>query len=128
MMKIDLLGLNRMWSLFSDDSENNKKDLIDDKKIMIDPVYKLCRHPMQAGFIGLFIFSSCNYTLGRVLYIVCMLIGITIGVNEEEKFLQKNEIYLKIVKIVKNKFLPDFTNLFSDQFKEIEELNLKKNK
>ena len=88
--------------------------------IMFDPVYKLCRHPMQAGFIGMFIFSSANYNIGRIMFMVIMNIGILIGVNEEENSLFENEKYKQITYLVKNKFFPNFFNLFSDEFVKLE--------
>lgn len=124
-MKIDLLGFKRMINLFIF-HEDDKLKIFNDK-IFIDPVYKLCRHPMQAGFIGLFIFSSPNYNLGRFLFCLIMIIGILIGVFEEEKFLREDILYQKISKIVKNKFIPNFMNFFSQEFKQIESIDLKCN-
>jgi len=118
MMKIDLLGIKRMLNILNEREDDSK---LVQGKIYIDPVYKLCRHPMQAGFIGLFLFSSCNYNLGRTLFIILMITGILIGVNEEEKNLAQDKYYRKISKIVRNKFIPNFMNLFSNEFKELEE-------
>ncbi len=126
MMVIDLLGLKNMVNLFIEKEEEKLKLYAD--KIFIDPVYKLCRHPMQAGFIGMFIFSSCNFNFGRVLFIILMNTGILIGVNEEEKHLREDDFYKKISKIVTNKFLPDFRNLFSKEFELLENSNSKVNK
>lgn len=125
MMKIDLLGLKNMVNLFIE-NDNDKLNLFQDV-IMFDPVYKICRHPMQAGFIGMFIFSSANYNLGRLIFSIVMIAGILIGVNEEEIHLHQNEKYKEISYLVKNKFLPNFSNLFSDEFIALEKkLNEKK--
>jgi hypothetical protein len=124
-MKIDLLGIKNMINLFID-NDKEKLNLFQDV-IMFDPVYKLCRHPMQAGFIGMFLFSSSIYNLGRIIFMSFMIIGILIGVNQEEIHLLKNDDFKEITYLVRNKFLPNFLNLFSNEFSKLEnKLNKKK--
>jgi hypothetical protein len=58
------------------------------------------------------IFAGTNFTLGRVMYVVVMLIGIHIAVVYEEKRLEIMCPNYKEYKLkVKNKFIPDFTPL-----------------
>ncbi len=56
-----------------------------------------------------------------------MITGILIGVNQEENHLILNENYKEITYLVRNKFLPNFHNLFLNEFNELEnKLNKKK--
>ncbi len=110
-LQTDLFGLNRMKSVITNDHIEYPSPV----KISVPPVYRTCRHPMQSGIMGIFIFSSGLYNLGRFLLVVLFLVGIYIGVNQEEKLLRKSDGYVNYSKIVKNQFIPEVKNLWDKE-------------
>ncbi len=51
-------------------------------------VYGMIRHPMQSSFVILFLFASNSYTVDRLVFILINIVGILIGVYNEEKGLR----------------------------------------
>ena len=87
-------------------------DPISVKQISIPMIYKTCRHPMQTGILMIIIFSSSLYNLGRIFLVSLFMIGVLIGVIQEENALSKVEAYKIYKKKVTNKFIPNFWNLY----------------
>ncbi len=102
----DILGFRRMVYIL-------KNDIFEyPMKVSISTpfIYRACRHPMQGAFIGMFIFSSPVYSLGRFVFVSLMLVGIFIGIAQEEHYLNKSSMYLKYKRYVPNRFIPDISN------------------
>jgi hypothetical protein len=109
-MKTDLLGLNRMMAILNF-SEIEYPFIV---QIEAPWIYKLCRHPMQGGTLLIILFSSTDFNLGRVICVTLLVLGQYIGVMQEEKFLGQYEGYRKFKSVVKNMYIPQFSNLFDD--------------
>jgi protein-S-isoprenylcysteine O-methyltransferase Ste14 len=82
-------------------------------KIYVPMIYSTCRHPMQAGIMMVVIFANPNYTLGRCLLVGIIVIGDLIGVLQEEKYLNAFPEYQEYKKVVTNRYIPNFLNLFN---------------
>lgn len=111
MMQTDLFGLNRMVNLFSADEFTFPTEI----DISTPFIYRGCRHPMQSGFIGMFLFSSSLYNLGRIIFVTLFITGIVIGVGQEEAYLDRSRCYLKYKSIVNNRFIPNPFNYFDEE-------------
>ncbi len=72
---------------------------------------------MQSAFLGIFTFSSTLYNLGRILLVVLFIIGIVIGVKQEEEYLNQFEDYKRYKQVVRNKFVCDLFNAFNPEVK-----------
>lgn len=75
-----------------------------------------CRHPLMT-FFYLVLFTCIGYgkvTLGRFFFIVAELLGITIGLNFEDRELRRHvgKQYLDFCKMVPNWVIPDLSLLF----------------
>jgi protein-S-isoprenylcysteine O-methyltransferase Ste14 len=113
-LKTDLLGWKRMFAVMKQD----EYEFTSETKIEVPFIYRGCRHPMQSGIMGLILFSSTKYDLGRVILASVLIIGQILGVRQEEKYLSQFEDYRKYKELVKNKFIPNLSGLFSAKLKK----------
>lgn len=113
-IETDLLGWKRMFKVIGSDSIEDPEFT----KLSIPFIYRACRHPMQSSFMGMLIFSSPLYNLGRLIFVTSLIIGILIGVNQEEFFLCKFDEYRKYKTLVLNRYLANFLNAFDSKIKK----------
>jgi protein-S-isoprenylcysteine O-methyltransferase Ste14 len=106
----DLFGWKRMFHALNNDTFPYPFPT----KIYVPWIYSTCRHPMQAGILGVVIFANANYTLGRALVVGILVIGDVIGILQEEKYLSTFPAYREYCKTVTNRYIPNLFNLFSD--------------
>lgn len=108
-LQTDLFGIKRMLFIL----RNNYYETSEDGEIVVPMIYRTCRHPMQTGVIGSFLFTSSYYNIGRAFLVSAFLVGIILGVRQEESLLSKIDTYRKYKQVVKNKFFPNLFNLLN---------------
>lgn len=124
MLETDLFGVKRMIAVLKNDYIEYPVEI----GISIPFIYRLCRHPMQCGLIGIYLFSSPQYDIGKLFFVLFNVLGIVIGVKQEEKALNQIEDYKKYRSLVTNKFLPNFLNAFDSKIINLFKKETSKNK
>lgn len=111
MSAVDLIGWKRMNTVISSDEIEFPFPI----KIRTPMMHRTCRHVQQSCTLATFIFSSTNFTYGRVFFLAIMIIGVLIGIYQEECELNKFTNYQEYAKLVPNRFIPNYFNLFNEE-------------
>jgi len=102
--------------LSEDEIEYPKKKL----ELSFSFIYRGMRHPRFSSLMGMILFASADFNLGRIIHTSCMIVGTIIGAVLEEYNFSKSENYRKYLDIVPNRFIFD---IFEALDPEIEKKN-----
>jgi len=119
MAKMDLIGFKNMRNVIEEEEIEYPQTI----KLQFPFIYRGMRHPRLGSILGMMIFSSTDFNLGRIIFLSCFIIGTFIGAILEESYLCEIESYRKYCDIVPNKFIFDvFEALDPENEKKIKNL------
>jgi len=121
LMKFDLMGFRNMSKVLKENELEYPRPLY----LSFPFIYRGMRHPRLSSILGIIIFSSTEFNLGRVVFIASMIVGTVIGAVLEEYNLSHNENYRKYLDIVPNRFVFDiFEALDPENEKKLSNLEI----
>ncbi|KAL4467878.1 hypothetical protein ABPG74_013213 [Tetrahymena malaccensis] len=111
----DLSGFVFMKKVFSSQEiQFNQKYLPQDNSdaIKVSRIYRMCRHPMQFGMCLIILFGGKFWSISRIIYTLCLIAGINIGISYEESKLENlYDSYRKYKEEIPFRLIPNIFNL-----------------
>jgi protein-S-isoprenylcysteine O-methyltransferase Ste14 len=107
MFHADLFGI----TFILEASRRGEIDYPNKTKVIHPWIYQVCRHPLILSATIYYFCTGLEWNLGRILYTVIYIIGMTVGVYFEERALERYPEYREYQAKVRNRIWPDFSVL-----------------